>query len=145
MRLPYGSLDATRKRLEPKDGVIRLAALAGAECDSEVVGFSELYTFPSAPRHNHVGEINMIVTAEEWQGKGVGRALMGAMVDLADNWLRIRRLSLVVWTTNDSAVHLYRQFGFDVEGTMPDYAFREGEFIDAFMMGRLNRSAASGV
>jgi putative acetyltransferase len=141
MRLPYGSLDATRKRLEPKDGIIKLVAEADASSGTEVVGFSELYTFPQAPRHNHVGEINMIVTADDWQGKGVGRALMAAMVDLADNWLRITRLSLVVWTTNDNAVHLYRQFGFEVEGTMRDYAFREGGFIDAYMMGRLRRSA----
>ena len=135
MRLPYQSLDHTRARLEPADGVTKLVAYSG----DEVVGYCELVTFPDVPRHRHVGEIEMIVTHEAWCGKGVGRALMEAMIELADNWLQLTRLGLTVWTTNKAAIELYREYGFAPEGTMPGYVFCEGKYIDAHIMGRLNR------
>lgn len=133
MRLPVQLIDHTRERLEPQPGVYKMVA----HVEDEVVGYAELVTYPDAPRHRHVGEINMIVTHEDWQGKGVGRALMEAMVDMADNWLQLTRLGLVVWTSNERAVRLYESFGFKVEGTMPGYAFGEGEYIDAHFMGRV--------
>ena len=134
MRLPYSPLDQTQKRLKVRDGLIQLVAVA----DNEVVGFSELITYPTHPRHNHVGEINMVTVREGWQGQGIGRQLMTAMIDLADQWLQIRRLGLIVWTDNDNAIQLYRQLGFAVEGTMPEYAYRAGRYIDAHVMGRLS-------
>ncbi len=136
MRLPHQPLDYTRKRLEPVDGVIRLVA----HDDSHLFGYCELITYPDIPRHNHVGEINMIATHEDFRGRGVGQALFAAMVDLGDNWLNLTRLALVVWTTNEAAVRLYEKNGFAIEGTMPAYATRQGEYIDAYMMGRVKRT-----
>ncbi len=135
MRLPHQSLDYTRKRFEPTDGVITLAARS----DGRLVGFSEMITYPNIPRHRHAAEINLVVTRGDWQGKGVGRALMEAMIDLADNWLNISRISLVVWTSNAPALHLYQSLGFEIEGTMPHYGFGQGEYIDAYQMGRVIR------
>ncbi|MDH3742516.1 MAG: GNAT family N-acetyltransferase [Hyphomicrobiales bacterium] len=135
MRLPYQSLEHTRARLEPAEGATKLVAYSG----DEVVGYCELGTYPDIPRHRHVGEIAMVAIHEAWRGKGVGRALMTAMIDLADNWLQLTRLSLIVWTTNTEAIELYQNFGFALEGTMPGYVFCEGKFIDAHIMGRLNR------
>jgi putative acetyltransferase len=133
MRLPYQPLSYVQKRLATENGVYKLVAV----CGEEVVGYCELVTHPDNPRHAHAGEINMIITAAHWQGKGIGRALMQAMVDLADEWLRLTRLGLVVWTTNAHAIRLYESFGFKIEGTMPAFVFARGVFIDAYMMGRV--------
>jgi putative acetyltransferase len=54
---------------------------------------------------------------DDWQGKGVGSALMRAALDLADNWLGLRRLELNVHADNERAIALYRKFGFEIEGT----------------------------
>ena len=135
MRLPYQSMDHTRTRLEPAEGATKLVATAG----DEVVGYCELATFPNVARYRHAGEIEMIVTHEAWRGKGVGHAMMTAMIDLADNWLQLSRLSLTVWTCNTEAIELYQEFGFALEGTMPGYVFTQGKYIDAHIMGRLNR------
>lgn len=132
MRLPYQSLAYTRERLTNKEGVIKLVALI----DGRVCGFSELITYPTVARHRHVAEINMIAVHEAWQGQGIGRSLMQAMIDLADQWLQIRKLNLIVWVDNESAVHLYKQLGFLIEGTITEYAFRAGNYIDAYIMGR---------
>ena len=74
---------------------------------------------------------------DEWQGKGVGKALMAAAVDLADNWLNLTRLELEVYADNAAAIHLYERFGFVYEGTLRQHAFRNGEYIDSNIMGRL--------
>lgn len=134
MRLPYQSVAYTRQRFEAAEGVIQLVATA----DDEVVGFAELITHPRAPRHRHAAEISMIMVREGWQHQGIGRQLMAAMVDLAEQWLQITRLSLVVWADNERAIRLYRQMGFEIEGTMPEYVFRAGSYIDAYLMGRLS-------
>jgi putative acetyltransferase len=136
-RLPYAAPDYIRERLAAQPGVIKLVAEAGGD----VVGFAELITYPDNPRHHHAGEVNMITVHQDWQGKGVGRRLMEAMIELADNWLQITRLGLIVWTVNENAIRLYESLGFQREGVMPDYAFRRGAYVDALMMGRLTRRA----
>jgi hypothetical protein len=65
---------------------------------------------------------------------------MAVAIDIADNWLNYRRPELTVYTDNVAALTLYRKFGFELEGTHKDYAFRAGRYVDAYAMARL-RSA----
>lgn len=51
--------------------------------------------------------------------------------------MNLRRVELTVYTDNEPAIALYRKFGFVEEGTLRDYAFRDGEFADALSMARL--------
>lgn len=139
MRLPHAPLADLEARLAPARDIVKLVAAAG----NEIVGFSELVMFTDNPRHKHAGEINMITTSESWQGKGVGRALMAAMIDMADNWLNLRRVGLTVWSPNVRAIRLYESFGFSVEGVMPSYVFVNGRYVDATMMGRIRQPAQS--
>jgi putative acetyltransferase len=134
MRLPFAGPQQTETRIAPASGMYKLVAVDG----DTVVGFSELKTHPDAPRHAHAGEINMIVAREDMQGKGVGRTLMAAMVSLADDWLGLVRIGLMVWVTNTRAIGLYESFGFEKEGTLRAYAIRQGQLIDAIVMGRIN-------
>jgi len=142
-RLPYAAPAVMQARLAPKPGLIQLAAEVSVDGAPKVVGFAELVTYPDHPRHHHVAELNMIAVHEDWQGKGVGRSLMAAVTDLADNWLQIRRLQLIAWTSNDHALRLYQGFGFELEGVMPEFAFYKGRYIDGQMMSRLKRRVVS--
>jgi putative acetyltransferase len=101
-----------------------------------VVGNLGLETHPNRPRIRHAGSLGMAVR-DDWQGKGVGTALMGAALDLADNWLNLRRIELSVYVDNSAAVALYKRFGFEIEGTHRRYAFRDGEYVDAYSMARI--------
>jgi putative acetyltransferase len=74
---------------------------------------------------------------DDWQGKGVGSALLAACIDLADNWLNITRLYLEVYTDNEPAIRLYEKFGFEREGTLRKDAFRNGQYVDSYIMARL--------
>jgi putative acetyltransferase len=123
-----------RKRLaEPPEGFISLVACAE---NDEVVGQLGLHTFPQRPRRHHVGQIGMAVR-DDWQGKGVGTALMQAAVDMADKWLNLTRLELGVFVDNAPGIRLYEKFGFKIEGTSVDYAFRDGHYVDIYFMARL--------
>jgi putative acetyltransferase len=78
-----------------------------------------------------------MMVRDDWHGKGVGTAMMRAVIDLADKWLNLARIELTVFTDNQSAIALYRKFGFEIEGTHRKYAFRDGEFVDAYAMARI--------
>jgi putative acetyltransferase len=133
LQLPLPSAEAWRKRLaEPPEGLFSLVACV----EGEVVGSLGLETSPTRPRMRHVGSIGMAVR-DDWQGRGVGTALMGAALDLADNWLNLTRIELRVYVDNSAAVALYKKSGFEIEGTHHRLAFRDGEYVDAYSMARL--------
>ena len=133
LQLPLQSAEAWRKRLaEPPEGLFMLVACA----EGEVVGNLGLETSPNRPRMRHAGSIGMAVR-DDWQGKGVGTALMEAALDLADNWLNLMRIELRVYVDNSAAVALYKKFGFEIEGTHRRLAFRNGEYVDAYSMARI--------
>ena len=61
------------------------------------------------------------------------------MLDLADNWLNIRRIELTVYSDNEAAVALYKKMGFVIEGEGKDFAFRNGRYVDAYYMARIRQ------
>lgn len=133
LQLPYPSAEFWRKRLaEPPEGTYWLVACV----EQEVIGHLGLHTFPNHPRRRHIGQIGMAVR-DDWQGHGVGTALMEAAVEMAEKWLNLRRLELEVYTDNEPALHLYGKFGFVLEGTLVQAAFRDGRFVDVYTMARL--------
>jgi putative acetyltransferase len=113
-----------------------LVAVKKDETDGEtVIGTITLAVNPH-PRARHIGEIGLMVHTD-YQGQGVGKALLAVMVDLADNWLMMERLQLFVFVDNERAIGLYKKLGFEVEGTQRKSAIRDGEYIDSYMTGRL--------
>jgi L-phenylalanine/L-methionine N-acetyltransferase len=89
-----------------------------------------------SPRRAHAMHLGMTVH-KDFQGKGVGTALMQALVDLADKWLNVFRLELTVYTDNERAIALYRKFGFEIEGTHKAYGLRAGQYVDTYSMARV--------
>lgn len=135
LQTPYPSVEVWRKKLaEPPDGFFSLVACI----DTDVVGQIGIHTFPNSPRRRHVADIGMMVR-DDWQGKGIGSALMQAAVDLADKWLNLARLELEVYVDNEPAIKLYKKFGFEIEGREVNHAFRDGAYVDSYMMARVRK------
>lgn len=131
LRLPFQSIEETRARFESKPpGNISLVA----ELGGRPVGDAHLMR--NQGRRAHAASIGMGVH-DDHAGKGIGSALMAALVDTADNWLDIKRLELTVYTDNPAALALYRKFGFEQEGLLKSFGFRAGEYVDAYTMARV--------
>ena len=132
MGVPYSSAREVREELAREgDGRFPLVACVG----EEVVGQLTLSVYMN-PRTRHSGHFGIAVR-DDWQGRGVGTALMEECLDLADNWLNLSRLDLRVYVDNAPAIALYEKFGFEIEGTHKRFAYRNGEYVDAHVMARL--------
>ncbi len=135
LQMPYQAPELWRKRLtQDSERQVTLVALH----QDEVVGSANLEQYPRV-RRSHCGAIGMGV-AVAWQGRGLGTRLLAELLEVADNWMNLRRVELMVYTDNQPAIALYRKFGFEAEGELRDYAFRDGVFADALSMARLRRS-----
>ena len=133
LQVPLPSAEMWKKRLaDLPAGDHSLVAVV----DGKVVGNIGLHAIPKSRRRAHAAMIGMAVH-DAHQGKGVGSALMKAALDLADNWLQFTRVELTVYVDNGAAIALYKKFGFEIEGTHKQYAFRNGVFVDSYSMARI--------
>ena len=131
LRLTYQRHEQTKKRLESQDLYnLNIVALI----DGVLIGHAGLNR--CCGRRTHAAEVGLGVH-DDYIGKGVGTALMGELIDAADNWLGIKRLELTVFTDNARAIRLYEKFGFEREGILRAFAFKAGAYVDALGMARL--------
>jgi putative acetyltransferase len=78
---------------------------------------------------------------DEHQGRGIGRALMAALLDLADLHVGLARVELEVATENTAAVRLYESLGFEREGVKRAAFMIDGRLSDLLVMGRIRDRA----
>lgn len=131
LRLPFASKDQYRKWLEsPPEGMTGIVAVL----DGRIVGCADVTR--DKGRRSHVGVIGICVH-DDFHGRRIGSAMMAALVEVADDWLDLKRLELTVQIDNAPAIRLYRKFGFEVEGTLRANSFRGGAYVDAHIMARL--------
>lgn len=139
LQLPYPNEEQWRQRLQegaqPGNGRVdmSLVALRG----EELVGSAGLHAASPTLRRRHAATMGISVAAHA-QGQGVGGALMQALLDYADNWAQILRMELTVYADNETAIRLYQRHGFVIEGRMPAYALRNGQYVETLAMGRLH-------
>lgn len=131
LRTPHHTPEEIRKGIENQP-----ASMTGliALLDGRIVGDAGLTRL--ANRRVHVGSIGMGVH-DAYVGKGIGKALIGEILALADNWFNLRRIELTVYTDNEPAIRLYERHGFVTEGRMKEFAFRDGSYVDAYSMARI--------
>lgn len=136
LQMPYQSRDQIKQKLvNPTPELYRLVAVINEEQKQKVVGMVSLHTYHG--RRAHVGGLGMFVH-DNYQNQGIGSRLLEALIDLAENWLNLKRLELTVYTDNPSAIHLYEKYGFVIEGTLRKYAFRAGTYVDAYAMAKVS-------
>lgn len=129
------------ERLRARIDEMRRAASAGDasvllvdDSAGTLVGSASLRQLPPA-RCAHVGVLALGVHPER-QRRGVGRALMHALIERARE-AGLTRLELYVRADNERAIALYRSCGFEHEGTRARFVrLADGTLLDDWIMVR---------
>ncbi|MCW2843822.1 MAG: pat [Nocardioides sp.] len=99
-----------------------------AEDAGEVIAYAMSSAYRPRPAYDRTRETSVYAT-EAARGRGVGRALYGALLDL----LRADEVHLVVAVIalpNDASVALHRAFGFESVGVLHEVGRKFGRWID---------------
>lgn len=134
LQQPFQSLAATQAFLDNYPETSH--ALVACTDDGELVGCGGLHLPGHSLRRRH-SALFFLFVRDDWQGKGVGSALLLAVLDYADNWLDLKRIELDAVHDNHGAIALYERFGFRHEGVSRGFNLREGIYEDAVLMARL--------
>lgn len=105
-----------------------------AEANDQLVGY--VGAVGGTYRRTRHSAYVVIGVRRDWQGRGVGRALLSAL----EEWARahqLLRLELTVRADNDRARRLYERAGFVAEGVRRGSLLVDGELVDEIAMARL--------
>ena len=84
----------------------------------------------------HTAEVGIAVESK-WNNMGIGRRLLTAMVRWAEEQPELYLVYLYVFSTNEKAMQLYRNFGFMECGRLPQGIMqRDGVYVDLVTMYR---------
>jgi putative acetyltransferase len=132
LQLPFQRPERWTERLAQNDPD-RIVFLA-AETRGRIAGAGALH-FQRGPRRQHVARLGMHV-ARAYQGRGVGRRILDALLEEADG-RDLLRIELAVYPDNDRARRLYDGAGFVSEGVCRYGSFRDGTLVDDMLMARV--------
>lgn len=113
--------------------ILRDSPVFGAFLEGGIVGMAGLYR-ESGERKQHKGVLWGMYVRPAAQGRGLGRALLGAVLDHARG--QFDQVLLQVVSDNHRAIRLYESEGFVSYG-LERRAMKEGErYLDEYLMVR---------
>ena len=134
LQLPYTSVEERQQRFAAKSaGQTNLVAVIGGKA----IGMLFLRPRGSIPAQPCGVDRHGGARRPRRARRRDARCMAAILVDLADNWLNLKRLELTVYADNARAIALYERFGFEREGVHRAFAWRAGAYVDAIAMARL--------
>ncbi|MBC7327514.1 GNAT family N-acetyltransferase [bacterium] len=82
-----------------------------AIANSELVGFIACHSNWEDYREGKVCEIHEFAVSQEWQGKGIGKALLEHALEYAQS-KGLKKITLWVGEKNEKAIEMYKKAGF---------------------------------
>jgi ribosomal protein S18 acetylase RimI-like enzyme len=101
----------------------------GAFQEAELIGMAT-FIRETGLKERHKGRIYGVYVTASWRGKGLGSALLGALLKKSQANPGLEQILLAVAARQKTAVQLYRKFGFEVFGTEPRALKVGAEYID---------------
>jgi phosphinothricin acetyltransferase len=106
-----------------------------AEEAGEIVGFAYASAFRPRPGYRYTAEDSVYV-APGASGRGVGRALLSAVIGRCEAMGLRRMLAVIGDSANVASIGLHRALGFEVVGVARGVGFKHGRWVDIVWMQR---------
>jgi L-amino acid N-acyltransferase YncA len=119
----------------------RDAVLAGgyphlvAEDHGQVVGYSYAGPYRPRPAYRFTVE-NSVYVAPDQQGKGIGRALLPALIARCEAAGFRLMVAVIGDSANRPSIALHAAFGFQHAGLLPSVGWKHGRWLDSVLMVR---------
>ncbi|HIH21524.1 MAG TPA: GNAT family N-acetyltransferase [Candidatus Diapherotrites archaeon] len=114
------------RRTIKEHGVKRFDFLSFLQNTGEFVGRASLHHFSKKDKR---AEIGLFVARKNWK-KGFGRELLEAILNFGFGKLELNRIGYHVSSKNKASLALVHSMHGKHEGTIREYYFRKGKFID---------------
>lgn len=111
-----------------------LALMLVADAGGQIIGLAHCNSARLGYKHTY--DLGITVN-KDWRDKGVGTAMLSAMIEWCHNNPNVRRLELWVFPNNPRAMHVYEKLGFEHEGVRRKSYLKQGEMLDLILMGML--------
>jgi ribosomal protein S18 acetylase RimI-like enzyme len=105
----------------------------GAFAEDKLIG-TATFIREKGIKDRHKGRIYGVYVTTSQRGKGLGNALIAALVKKAQANAGLEQILLAVAAWQTAAIQLYRKFGFEVFGTEPRALKVGPEYIDEIHM-----------
>lgn len=108
-----------------------------AVCDGEskaLLGLVYLLNIDACSRY---GELSIWIPDARHRGRGIGSFAMQGMLRHAFDDMNLHRVWLRALASNETAIALYRKFGFREEGVLREAVFKDGRYQDMLQMSIL--------
>lgn len=102
--------------------------------DGAHIGNISLFDINWKDRH---AELGITIGDKDYWGQGYGTDSIRTILGLAFDSMNLHRVFLRVHEDNARAISCYEKAGFREEGTLRESVFREGVYLDMFLMGIL--------
>lgn len=127
------TVDYWRQRLD--DLAERGLPFLVADVGGEVVGYAYAGPWRPRPAYRYTVE-DSIYLARGWSGRGLGRALLEALLAGCERAGARQMIAVIADTGDDASVRLHSAFGFTHAGRLVGVGQKHGRSVDTVLMQR---------
>lgn len=102
--------------------------------DTQIIGWVSFQSFYGRPAYDTTVEISIYIDPEQ-RGKGLGKQILQYCIDNAPKF-GIKTLLGFIFSHNEPSLKLFRHFGFEDWGTLPNIALLDGKEYGLKILGK---------
>jgi L-amino acid N-acyltransferase YncA len=142
-RCSFEEVPPTTAQMQSRlDDVRSLALPYLVACIGErVVGYAYASAYRPRPAYRHTVE-DSIYVAPDMHGRGIGKALLAAVIDRCQGGDFKQMVAVVGDSANEGSLRLHESAGFAHVGTLRHVGFKFGQWVDTVLMQRALASSA---
>ncbi len=106
-----------------------------AELDGAIRGYAYAGRYRTRPAYRYTLE-NTVYVEPGFEGRGLGCALLGALVGRCEELGYRRMVAVIGDSANQASIRLHQRLGFRQCGLIPSVGFKFGRWVDSVLMER---------